>query len=173
MSPWTRLQNQVQSALSARLAGLDARERRLLSLMAVVVGIGLVLAVAVLPAWRTLAAAAAQQQSLDARLARMQQLAATASQLKDSGAAQTPAPAEVQRALETATARLPGTARVSLSAGQATLSVRDVEPVALAAWIEQARVNARLTPRSADLRRGDDGRWSGTLVLGGPAAGGN
>lgn len=173
MNAWTRLQTEVGSALAARLAGLSARERRLLSAMVAVVLIGLLLAVAVLPAWRTLAAAPAQQQALDARMARMQQLAATAGQLKDSGAARTPDPAEVQRALEAATARLSGSARINLSGGQSTLTLRDAEPAALAAWIEQARVNARLTPRSADLRRGDDGRWSGTLVLGGSAAGGN
>lgn len=173
MNAWTRLQSDARSMLATRLAGLSARERRLLQAMVAVVLIGLLLAVAVLPAWRTLASAPVQQQTLDARMARMQQLAATAGQLKDSGAARTPAPAEVQRALEAATARLSGTARVSVSGAQATLTVRDAEPVALAAWMEQARVNARLTPRSADLRRGDDGRWSGTLVLAGSAAGGN
>lgn len=173
MNAWTRLHTEARAVLAARLAGLSTRERRLLSVMVAVVLVGLLLAVAVLPAWRILAAAPAQQQTLDARMARMQQLAATASQLKEGGAARTPAPAEVQRALQAATERLSGTARVNLSAGQATLTVRDAEPAALAAWIEQARVNARLTPRSADLRRGDDGRWSGTLVLGGSAAGGN
>lgn len=169
MNAWTRLQTE----LNTRLAGLNARERRLVAAMVAVVLVAGLLAVAVLPAWRTLAAAPAQQQELDRRMARMQQLAATASQLKDSGAAQTPAPGDVQRALEAATARLSGTARLSLSGGQATLVVRGVEPAALAVWIEQARVNARLAPRTAELSRSDDGRWSGTLVLGGPAAGGN
>lgn len=173
MNAWTRLPTDARAMLATRLAGLSARERQLLSAMVAVVLVGLLLAVAVLPAWRTLAAAPAQQQTLDARMARMQQLAATASQLKEGGAARTPAPADVQRALQAATERLSGTARVNLSGGEATLTVRDAEPVALAAWIEQARVNARLTPRSADLRRGDDGRWSGTMVLGGSAAGGN
>lgn len=173
MNEATRHRTGLAAALGARLAGLSARERRLLGLMLAVVLTGLLLAVAVLPAWRTLADAPARQQALDARMARMQQLAATAGQLQASGAAQTPAPAEVQRALEAATARLGGGARIALAGEQATLTVRDAEPAALAAWIEQARVNARLTPRSADLRRGDDGRWSGSLVLGGSAAGGN
>lgn len=162
IAPW-------QTAARQRLAALSTRERRLLVAMLVVLLAGAVLAVAVLPAWRTLQAAPAQQAELDARMARMQALAATATALKDSGAAQAPAPAEVQRSLEAATARLSATARLNLAAGQATLTVRDAEPAALAAWIEQARVNARLTPQTADLKRGDDGRWSGTLVLAGTA----
>lgn len=173
MNHLTELTAPLRDALRQRLAALSARERRLLAAMVAVLLTGLLLAVAVLPAWRTLAAAPAQQRELDARMARVQQLAATAAQLKDSGAAQAPAPAEVQRALDAATTRLSGNARVSLAGGQATLTVRDAEAAALAAWIAQARVNARLTPQTANLRRGDDGRWSGTLVLGGPAPGGN
>ncbi|WP_302173431.1 type II secretion system protein GspM [uncultured Hydrogenophaga sp.] len=173
MNAWMSIIGPLREEAQTRLAALSARERRMLAAMAVVLLIGLLLAVAVLPAWRTLAAAPAQQQELDARMARMQQLAATAADLKDSGAAQAPAPAEVQRALETATSRLSAASRVSITAGQATLTVRDAEPAALAAWIEQARINARLTPVNAELRRGDDGRWNGTLVLGGPVSGGN
>lgn len=173
MNHLTELAAPLRDAVRQRLSSLSARERRLLTAMVAVVLAGLVLAVAVLPAWRTLAAAPAQQRELDARMGRMQQLAATAAQLRDSGAAQAPAPAEVQRALDAATARLSGNARVSMAGGQATLTVRDAEPAALAAWIAQARVNARLTPQSANLRRGDDGRWSGTLVLGGSATGDN
>ena len=173
MNAWTSSLAPLREEALRRLAALSARERRLLAAMTAVVLLGLVLAVAVLPAWRTLAAAPAQQRELDARMARMQQLAATTSGLRESGAAQAPAPAEVQRALEASTARLSPAARVAVTAGQATLTVRDAEPAALAVWIEQARVNARLTPQTAELRRGDDGRWSGTLVLGGPASGSN
>lgn len=173
MNAWTSMTGPLREAAQSRLATLSPRERQLLAVMAGVVLAGLLLAVAVLPAWRTLAAAPAQQQALDSRMVRMQQLAATATGLRDSGAAQAPAPAEVQRALEAATARLSATSRVSVTAGQATLTVRDAEPAALAAWIEQARINARLNPVNAELRRGDDGRWNGTLVLAGTAAGGN
>lgn len=173
MNALTSLLAPLREEARQRLSALSARERRLLAVMAGVVLTGLLLAVAVLPAWRTLAAAPAQQQALDLRMARMQQLAATAAGLKDSGAAQAPAPSEVQRSLEAATARLSGSSRVSITAGQATLTVRDGEPAALAAWIEQARINARITPVTAELRRGDDGRWNGTLVLSGPATGGN
>ena len=167
MSALTSVLATWQAAARQRLGTLSARERRLLGAMVAVVLTGLVLALAVLPAWRTLAEAPQRQAELDRRMARMQQLAATAGSLKDSGAAQAPAAAEVQRSLEAATTRLSGHARLNLSAGQATLTVRDADAAALAAWIEQARVNARLTPRTADLRRGDDGRWSGTLVLSG------
>jgi general secretion pathway protein M len=163
----------LRDAARQRLALLSRRERQLLGAMVGVVLVAGLLAVAVLPAWRTLAAAPRQQAELDQRMARMQQLAATAQALKDSGAAQAPAAAEVQRSLETATARLGASARLNLAGGQATLTLRDAEPAALAGWIEQARVNARLAPRTADLRRGDDGRWSGTLVLTGTQASGN
>lgn len=163
----------ARAAVRQRLSALSLRERQALGALLVVLLLAALLAVAVLPAWRTLSAAPQRQAELDQRMARMQQLAATAQALKDSGAAQAPAAAEVQRALEAATARLPNGARLNVGAAQATLTLRDTDPAALAAWIEQARVNARLTPRNADLRRGDDGRWSGTLVLSGTASDGN
>ena len=61
--------------------GLAERERRLALLAAAVVVLGLVWLLAVQPAWRTIARAPAELDTLDAQLQTMQRLAAEVQQL--------------------------------------------------------------------------------------------
>ena len=56
---------------------------------------------------------------------------------------------------------------------QATVALTAVAPDALARWLEQVRINARLVPVQADLRfNASPAGWSGQVVLAGPGLGG-
>lgn len=155
-------------------AGLSARERRLVLAAAVVIGLGLLWWIAIAPAWQTLRAAPARHAALDGQLSRMLQLAQTAEGLRSASTGQPPSRDEALRALEAATAALGGTAQVSVLGDRATLTLRQTEALALAAWLQQVRVNARLLPLQSQLNReGGGARWSGSIVLGGPSLAGS
>lgn len=157
------------AAASAWLAGLSARERRLVLTGAAVVGLGLLWWVAIAPAWQTLRAAPARQAAADAQLARLQQLAQQAEALRAQSAAAAPSRDEALRQLEAASATLGGSAQVSVIGDRATVALRQASPVALAQWLQQVRSNARLLPVESQLSRdAATGGWTGTLVLAGP-----
>ena len=159
---------------SAWLAGLSARERRLVTIAAAVVALGLLWWVAVAPALQTLRQAPARHAALDAQLTRMQQLARTAESLRSASAGAQPGRDEALRALDAATAALGATGQVSVLGDRATLTLRGAQPQALAQWLAQVRINARLLPLESQLARdGGTGGWSGSVVLGGPALAGN
>jgi len=157
------------AAASAWLAGLSARERRLVLIAAAVVGLGLLWWVAIAPAWQTLRAAPARHAALDAQLTRMQQLAQQAEALRAQSGAAAPRRDEALRALEAATAALGASGQVSVVGDRATLALRQADPAALAQWLQQVRSNARLLPVESQLSRdAASGGWTGTLVLAGP-----
>lgn len=165
----------VASRLAERwntsLARLAPRERLAMTLALWTMGLALLWWLALAPALSTLRQAPARHAQLDAQLAQMQHLAATATALQSSGAAQAPRRDEALRALETATAALGSGARLTVLGDQATLTLRAAPPQALAQWLAQARVNARVMPREAKLTRDASG-WNGNLVLGGPGLAG-
>lgn len=164
---------QLGERWQALLARLSPRERLASGLALWVLGLGLLWWLALSPALTTLRQAPGRHAQLDAQLAQMQHLAATATALQAAGTAQPPRRDDALRALETATAALGSGARLTVLGDQATLTLRAAPPQALAQWLAQARVNARVMPREAKLTR-DAGGWNGTLVLGGPGlAGGN
>jgi general secretion pathway protein M len=68
--------------------------------------------------------------------------------------------------------RLGGTAQLSVLGDRATVTLRNTPPDALAQWLAQVRINARLIPLPPQLTRepGNPG-WSGTVVLSGPSLG--
>lgn len=153
---------------------LSARERRALGLAAAVLGLGLIWWLAIAPAWATLRAAPARHAALDAQLGQMQALALTADSLRAASTGAPPGRDEVLRALETATAALGDGARLSVLGDRATLALRGTSPQALAQWLAQVRINARLLPIESQLTRDSGtGGWSGTVVLMGTALGGN
>ncbi len=157
------------AAASAWLAGLSARERRLVLVAAAVVGLGLLWWVAIAPAWQTLRAAPARHAALDAQLARMQQLAQQAEALRAQSSAAAPGRDDALRALEAATAGLGGNAQINVIGDRATLALRQTDPAALAQWLQQVRSNARLLPVESQLTRdAASGGWTGTLVVAGP-----
>ncbi|MBW0169082.1 MAG: type II secretion system protein M [Hydrogenophaga sp.] len=154
------------------MARLSSRERTAVTVAIWVVGLGLVWWFAVAPAIDTLRAAPARHARLDAQLGQMQRLAATAESLRGQNTAQPPGRDEVLRALDTATSGLAGTGQLSVLGERATLTLRNTPPEALAQWLAQVRINARMLPVDSQINRepGSPG-WSGTIVLAGPGLG--
>lgn len=174
MATSTTALHQPLARASAWLAALSARERRLVTLAAAVVLLGLLWWLAVAPALQTLREAPARHAALDAQLTRMQQLARTAEGLRSASAGAQPGRDEALRALDAATAALGATGQVSVLGDRATLTLRGAPPQALAQWLAQVRINARLLPLESQLARdGGTGGWSGSVVLGGPALASN
>ena len=159
----------VQASLAplrARWQGLARREQALLAVVAAVVALAMLWLVAVQPAWRTLARAPAEIDTLDAQLQTMQRLAAEAQELR---AAPPVTPDQAAAALKAATARLGDKAKLALQGERAVLTLSGVGSGALRDWLAEARAGARARPLEANLARATQG-YSGTLVvgLGGP-----
>ena len=165
---------QTLAPLRQTLAGLQPRERRAVTLAAWVVGLGLVWWIAIAPAWSTLSQAPARQAQLDAQLSQMRGLAASAQALRGDTNAQPPSREAVLRALDQATSELGATGQLSVQGERATLTLNNATPEALAQWLQQVRINARLAPVEAKLDRPASGDpfWSGTLRGSGPGLGG-
>jgi general secretion pathway protein M len=131
---------------------LAERERRLVVVASAVLVVGVVWALLVQPAWRTLSRAPAELDRLETQLQTMQQLAAETQQLR---AAPPITPDEASAALNAATARL---------GNRATLTLTGVGSGALRDWLTEARAGARAKPIEANLTRATQG-YSGSLVL--------
>lgn len=162
----------ITLAVSVAMARLSSRERTAVTIAVWVVGLGLLWWFAVAPAIDTLRAAPARHARLDAQLGQMQRLAATAESLRGQNTAQPPGRDEVLRALDTATNGLAGTGQLSVLGERATLTLRNAPPEAVAQWLAQVRINARMLPVDSQINRepGSPG-WSGTIVLAGPGLG--
>ena len=83
---------------------------------------------------------------------------------------------DLRGALEQATTTtLAGTAQLQVQGDRATVTLRGTPPDALAQWLAQVRINARLLPLETQLTRDPaTSGWNGTVVLSGPGlAGGN
>lgn len=160
--------------LQAAYTRLAPREQRAVALAAWVVGLGLLWWLAVAPALNALRLAPERHARLDEQLGQMRSMAATAEGLRAQNSARPQSRDDVLRALEQATAGLAGTAQLSVLGDRATLTLQNTPPDALAQWLSQVRVNARLMPLEAKLSRGTEpAAWSGTLALGGPGLSGN
>lgn len=162
----------LSERLDASLQGLSAREQRAVRLAAWVLGLGLLWWLGLSPALQTLRQAPARHAELDRHLAQIQQLAASAEVLRTQNATPPPARGVAQRALQDATQALGPGAQLALQGDRATLTLRDVPPQALAQWLHQVRINARLLPVQAQMQRSAaPGGWSGQIVLAGPGFG--
>jgi general secretion pathway protein M len=160
--------------VQAALDRLPPRERRAVTLAAWVVGLGLLWWLALGPALQTLRQAPERHARLDAQLSEMRSMAATAESLRAPSTAQPLGKEQAMQALEQATASLAGTAQLAVLGDRATLTLTNTPPDALAQWLAQVRVNARLVPLQAQLNRSTEpAGWSGTLVLGGPGLSGD
>ena len=155
------------STLRARWQGMAARERTLVTAGVALVLLALLWWLAVAPALAVLRSAEPQHRALDEQLGRMrglqQQVRALQSQPKLG-------PDEALRAIEESVRQRLGTsARISVAGERVTITLTGTPPDALAGWLGQARVNARMLPTDARLTRGASGGWDGTLVLALPA----
>lgn len=140
---------------------LALRERRLFSLAAAVITLGLLWVLAVQPAWRTLARAPAELDALDLQLQAMQRQAAEAQVLR---AAPPITPEQAAAALKAATERLGDKGKLTLQGERAVLTVTGLSTGALRDWLAEARAGARARPLEANLTRTAQG-YGGTLVL--------
>ena len=168
-SPVVRL----RQGLSTALARLSPREQRAVAIAAGVVGLGLLWWLAVTPALATLRQAPERHSQLDAQLGQMRRMAATAEGLRSQNTAQPLTRDAVLRALELATTTsLAGTGQLSVQGDRATVTLRGTPPDALAQWLSQVRINARLVPVQAELKQtAAPVGWNGQLTLSGPGLG--
>lgn len=113
------------------------------------------------PAWRTLKAAPAQFDVLDAQWQTMQQLAAEARELRAAPAVNAE---QTQAALRAAVERLGDKAKLTLQGERALVSFNGVSTVALRDWLQDVRSAARARPMEASLTRTPQG-FSGSVVL--------
>ena len=157
--------------LQTRWAALSRRDRRLLGGAALLLGGYLLWALAIAPAWRTLASAPAQIDALDLQGQQMQSLASEAALLR----AVAPVPIDqAQAALTAATDRLGAPGKLSLQGERALLILKGVNPAQLSAWLAEVRAGARARVVEANLTQSGAGLYDGSLTLAlgsGPGAG--
>jgi general secretion pathway protein M len=148
--------------LRARWRALAPRERRLLSVLGVLVGLLLLWLLLVQPALRTLREAPVEIDRLEAQLQRMQRLATEAHDL----AATPPVPlAQSQEALRSAVQRLgEQRAKVTVAGERATVTLTGVEGQQLRDFLAEVRSGARARPVEVQLSRAGQG-FSGSMVL--------
>ena len=148
--------------LQSRWAALSRRDRRLLGGAALLLGGYLLWALAIAPAWRTLASAPAQLDALDLQAQQMQSLASEAALLR----AVAPVPIDqAQAALTAATERLGPPGKLSLQGERALLIVKGVNPTQLSAWLAEVRAGARARVVEANLTQSGVGLYDGSLTL--------
>lgn len=140
----------ASAPLRARWAALSPRERYLSTLAASAVGLLLVWAIALAPALRTLEKVKTQRVVLDGQLQQMLALQAEARQL----AAQPRIGREVAlKALQESVAGLGSGAQMQVSGERAVVTLRGIPAARVAAWLGEARANARVIPVETRLVR--------------------
>jgi general secretion pathway protein M len=152
----------------ARWRSLGVRERQGITVAAWIVGVFVLWALALAPAWRITRAAPAQLDLLDAQLQQMQRQANLARELRaipPLGSSQAAA------ALREATQALGPAGRLVLSGERATLTVTGANGSQLRDWLDEARSAARIRPLEVNLTRGPQG-YSGSIVVTLPTGGG-
>lgn len=141
--------------------GRARRERQAVVLVVAVIVLFLIWTIFVQPAWKTVRAAPAQLDALEAQLQQMQRVAAESRTLRNA------APVGLVQAgiaLKAATDRLGDKARLNLLGERAVLTLTGVSPEALRGWLSEARAGARARPTEAQLQRGTNG-YTGTVTV--------
>ena len=137
------------------------RERQLIIVMGIAVGVLIVWLTLLQPALRTLREAPIDLDRLDQQ---MQQMQLAAGEMQGLRAA-SPVPAEqAATALRAATAQLGETAKLAIQGDRATLTFTGVPADALRAWLGEARSAARARPTEAQLVKAATG-YSGSVTL--------
>ena len=117
---------------------------------------------AIAPALAVLRGAEPQRRALEVQLQQMQSLQAQAKALQ---AQPRLAPDEARRLLEASVKPLAPSLQLALVGDRATMTLKGVTADALTQWLAQVRLNVRVLPAEARLRRNAAGTWDGTLVL--------
>jgi len=162
-----RRENDQPEAWRTQLAKRwQAQPRRQQLLVALALGLvvgALAWKIALAPALTLWREAPQRQQVLDAQMARMQALEAQARMLQQLPRAGRD---DVRRALEASVQQqLGSTARLQMAGDGATLTLTGARGEALAQWLAQARIDARVRPSAAELTRNPAGSWDGSLTL--------
>lgn len=165
------------AVLRRRWQALAPRERRLLSIAALVIVLALLWWVLLAPAIATLRSAPAEHRRLDQQLAEMQALEAQARQLQ--GGTRLSATQALQQ-LETSLAQQLGkSATLARQGDRATVTLTNAAAAPLQQWLAQVRANAHAVPIDLRITRGTaaagkpdakadaaaPSHWSGSLVL--------
>jgi general secretion pathway protein M len=150
-----------RAQLEAFWHGRAARERQALAIGGIALLVFLIWLVLVQPAWRTLHTAPVE---IDALERQIQQIQASAVEVKALRAVAPVAPPQAAAALKAASDRLGDKARLSLQGDRAVLTVTGVDAEALRSWLTEARSAARARPMEATLSRAAQG-YSGTIVV--------
>ncbi|MEO7008413.1 MAG: type II secretion system protein GspM [Caldimonas sp.] len=137
------------------------RERQALGIGAVLLVLVLAWLVLVQPAWHTVREAPAQLDRLEREL---QQIEATAVEVKNLRAVPPVSSTQAAAALKAATERLGSGARLALQGDRATVTFTGVGSEALRSWLGEARSAARARPVEASLARAAQG-YSGTISV--------
>ena len=147
--------------LMTRWNALARREQQAL-LVALVLVLGAVLWwVALAPALSTLRSAPQQQRLLETQLQHMQLLQQQAKTLQ----AQPPLTlAESRRLLEASVKTLGPNAQLTVVGERVTLTLKGASADAMAQWLTQTRLTARVSPAEARLVRNAAGTWDGVMV---------
>lgn len=161
-SPLQQRRQALAAGWATAWAARSPRERSLVIIAAAVLGLYLLWAVAVMPAWRTLRAAPAKLELAEGQLQQMQRLATEVQELR----ATPPLPqAQSQAALTASAARLGDKARLTLQGSRATLAISGLAGDELAAWLAEVRGGARARVIEATLNRTPQGLYAGSVVL--------
>lgn len=148
-------------ALRARWQALSLRERRALTLAALLLGAFVLWTLALRPALATLREAPAERDRLEQQLQHMRVLAAEVQQLRDAPALSAP---QAAAALRAASERLGPGARLAVQGERAVLTLQGLSAAQLLQWLDEVRSAARARPVEAQLTRGAQG-FSGSIVL--------
>ncbi|HEY9109981.1 MAG TPA: type II secretion system protein GspM [Roseateles sp.] len=140
---------------------LGERERVALGTAGVLLSLLLAWSLLLAPALRTLKKAPEELDQLELQLQQMQAQAQEALLLR--GTAPVP-PAQAEAALKASVEHLGAAARLNITGDRATVTLNDITPQVLQAWLAEVRAAARARPVEARLTRGPKG-FSGNLVL--------
>ena len=149
-------------ALMARWNVLARREQQAV-LMALTLVLGALLWwLALAPALSTLRSAPQQLRLLETQLEQMQRLQ---QQAKTFQAQPVLTLAESRRLLEASVKTLGPNAQLTVVGERVTLTLKGASADAVAQWLTQARLTARVSPTEARLVRNAAGTWDGAMVL--------
>ena len=164
--------NTGNAAMPQQLAGLRAqasefwrsrapRERLILGVAMLLIGVAIVWMLAVQPALRTLREAPLQLDRLDAQLQQMQRLAAESKTLRNPVQI---SPGQAAVALKAATERLGEGSQIIIQGDRATLTLAGVSGPALRAWLSEARSAAHARAIDVQLLRNPQG-YAGSVIV--------
>jgi general secretion pathway protein M len=151
-----------QAPLRARWQQASRREQLALLGGATLLMLAMLWLLAVAPALAILRSAEPQRRDLEAQLQQMQGLQ---SQAKALQAQPRLAPDEARRLLEASVKPLAASLQIAMAGDRATVTLKGMTADALTQWLAQVRLNVRVLPAEARLRRNAAGTWDGTMVL--------